>query len=43
MPIPANPFLIGLQVLIQGIDLQAPGGCPNPQFALTDSFSFNIR
>ena len=43
LPIPSNPNIVGLQVFVQGIDFLAPGGCPNPMFALTDSFAVTIR
>ncbi|MEO6595923.1 MAG: hypothetical protein ABIP94_14315 [Planctomycetota bacterium] len=43
LSIPPLPSNIGLQILIQGLDFLAPGGCPNPQYTLTDSFSFLIH
>jgi hypothetical protein len=43
LPIPQDPALVGLQILTQGIDFLATGGCADPQFTLTDSYSFLIH
>ena len=37
--VPFNPGFIGVPVFIQGLDLFAPGGCPDPTLTLTDGFS----
>lgn len=42
-PLPNNPTLIGIVVLIQGLDFLAPGGCPNPPLTLTDGYQFTIQ
>lgn len=41
--IPPTPTLVGIEILTQGIDFLATGGCPDPMFTLTDSFSFTIH
>ncbi|MEO6593668.1 MAG: hypothetical protein ABIP94_02820 [Planctomycetota bacterium] len=41
--LPLTPVNIGTQILIQGLDFLAPGGCPNPLFTLTDAYSFFVQ
>jgi hypothetical protein len=41
-PLPANPAIIGVQLLIQGADLLGPGGCPDPMLTLTDTITVTI-
>jgi hypothetical protein len=43
LAIPNNPSLVGIVILTQGLDFLAPGGCNDPMFRLTDSFSFAIN
>ena len=43
LAIPANPGLVGLLIMTQGLDFLAPGGCNDPLFTLTDSFAFTIH
>ena len=43
LAIPSNPTLVGIEILTQGIDFLAVGGCNDPLFTLTDSFSFVIH
>ncbi|HEX5052026.1 MAG TPA: hypothetical protein VFZ65_09660 [Planctomycetota bacterium] len=43
LALPSSPANIGTQVLIQGLDFLAPGGCPDPLFTLTDAYSFVVQ
>lgn len=43
LSLPNNPALFGFQLLVQGLDFLAPGGCPDPLFTLTDGYSFSIQ
>ena len=43
LSLPNNPALFGYQLLVQGLDFLAPGGCPDPLFTLTDGYSFSIQ
>lgn len=43
LPIPQDPALVGVEILTQGLDFLASGGCNDPLFTLTDSFSFLIH
>ncbi len=43
LPIPSNQALIGLEIFTQGLDFLATGGCNDPLFTLTDSYSFLIH
>ena len=42
LPIPASASLIGADVYAQGMDFLGAGGCPSPQFALTDTVTISI-
>lgn len=43
LPLPNNPALFGFQLLIQGLDFLAPGGCPDPLFTLTDGYTLTVQ
>ncbi|MFM1871744.1 MAG: hypothetical protein RL398_1166 [Planctomycetota bacterium] len=43
LSLPNDPALFGLAVFFQGADFLAPGGCPNPQFALTDGIVVSVQ
>lgn len=44
LSIPNVPGVVGLPILVQGMDLFAPGGCTQPlDFTLTDYFRFVIQ
>ena len=43
LSLPNNPTLFGVQVLMQGLDFLAPGGCPDPMLTLTDGYTFTIQ
>lgn len=42
LPIPTSASLIGADVYMQGMDFLGTGGCPSPQFALTDTVTISI-
>jgi hypothetical protein len=41
-PLPSNPALVGVQLLIQGTDFLGTGGCASPQLTLTDTITVTI-
>ncbi len=43
LQLPNAPALFGLTLLYQGVDFLAPGGCPNPQFAVTDGVAVVVQ
>ncbi|MCC7396469.1 MAG: hypothetical protein IT455_05325 [Planctomycetes bacterium] len=43
LSLPNNPTLSGVLILVQGLDLLAPGGCPNLMFTLTDGYAFTLQ
>lgn len=43
LSLPNSPAAVGVQILIQGIDFLAPGGCNDPLFTLTDTLSFTVQ
>lgn len=43
LSLPNSPAAIGAQILVQGVDFLAPGGCPDPIFTLTDAYSFTVQ